>query len=324
MTRPDPRISIVVPCFNYGRYLGDCLRSIFGQVDAPAYEIVVVDDGSTDNTRDVLAEFADPRLTVVHQENGGHAAAINAGLPVTRGAIVARIDPDDRYRPHFLATAWRTLQDHPDAAMVYGRAAMIDGEGRPAGAISSEPHRGDFHGWEFVRLLEKNFICAPTVAARRNAWLAHMPVPRDLAFHDWYFTLLIARDHPVCFVDDVLADYRVHESNHHSAIARNGSEERSVLWLLDRIYATPETDAAREADKIRARRRVYAAHYLDFADKYFGFGMIDDARRCYVAALRERPAWLTRPDVLRRVGATLVGLGLYERAKQAWKAVIQS
>ena len=319
-----PEISVVVPSFNYGRYLGDCLRSIFGQVDAPDYEIVVVDDGSTDDTRDVLAAFADARLTVVRQDNGGHASAINAGLPLTRGAIVARIDPDDRYKPHFLATAWRTLRDHPDAALVYGRAQLIDSLGRPSVLTSSEPHRGDFQGSEFVRLLEKNFICAPTVAARRSAWLAHTPVPDHLAFHDWYFTVLIARDHPVCFVDDVLADYRVHDANHHTAVARNGSEERSVLWLLDRIFATSERDSSVQAAKMRARRRIYAAHYLDFADKYFGFGMKHEARRCYLAALRQRPTWIARPDLVRRFLGTVIGLEAYERAKQTWKAVSHS
>ena len=110
-----PLISVVIPSFNYARFLGDCLSSIFSQVDAPPFEIVLVDDGSTDETAEVLETFADPRLRVVrHDQNRGHVATINEALPLTRGTFIARIDPDDRYRPHFLATVCRILESHPD------------------------------------------------------------------------------------------------------------------------------------------------------------------------------------------------------------------
>src|SRR5262245_50458747 len=97
----QPVLSVVIPCFNYARYLGECLDSIFNQIDAPDFEVIAVNDGSTDETADVLASIRDPRLRVIHNpKNLGHVGTINRGLPLTRGTIVARIDPDDRYRPH--------------------------------------------------------------------------------------------------------------------------------------------------------------------------------------------------------------------------------
>src|SRR6266571_2177447 len=94
-----PLVSFVVPCYNYGRYLPDCLASIFGQEGAHDFEVIVIDDGSTDNTSEVLRSFTDPRMEVIcHSKNLGHVATVNEGLRQARGTFVARIDPDDRYR----------------------------------------------------------------------------------------------------------------------------------------------------------------------------------------------------------------------------------
>jgi glycosyltransferase involved in cell wall biosynthesis len=315
-----PLLSIVIPSFNYARYLPDCLDSIFTQVDPPEFEVVIVDDGSTDHTVDVLRSIQDARVRVVrHERNRGHVVTINEALPLARGAIVARIDPDDRYRPEFMSTVCRLLTAHPDVGLVYGNAAIIDALGHAAGRTSVRPHVGDFKGSEFIPLLERNFICAPTVAARREMWIDALPVPHGLAFNDWYFSLMAARRRPCYFVDQVLAEYRVHGANHHATVSRNRSEERSVLWLLDRLFsqveAVPEADAA----KRRARRGVYAAHYLDFADKYFGFGMTGDARRCYLAAVRHRPSLAGRATVARRLLASLTSRRVYEGVKTALK-----
>ncbi len=315
-----PVFSVVVPTFNYGRYLAECLDSIFAQEGAPSFEVIVFDDGSTDDTREVLSRYTDRRLRIAgHHPNRGHVATINAALSLACGSIVSRIDPDDRYHPRFMATACERLHAHPEAGLVYGRVRIIDEHGRPSGISGEEPHRGDFTGSEFVRLLERNFICAPSVAARREAWLAQLPVPDGLAFHDWYFTLLMSRQAPFHFADRVLADYRVHDANHHARISRDGSEERSVRWLLDRVYAEAEADETLERRKRQARRRVYAAHYLDFANKYFGFGMNAQARRCYLAGVALRPSVGLDPRVLRRLAATLTSRRLYEQAKSLWK-----
>jgi glycosyltransferase involved in cell wall biosynthesis len=313
---PDPLLSIVIPSCNYARYLGDCLTSIFGQQGAPPFEVVLVDDGSTDETPQVLEMHADPRLRVVrHERNRGHIATINEALPMTRGAFVARIDPDDRYRPHFMAEVCRILQAHPDVGFVYARAALIDERGAETGPITAAPHAADFKGSEFLRLLERNFVCAPASAGRREAWLEHVPAPDGLAFNDWYFSLLIARRYPFYFLDDVIADYRVHGANHHSRISKDGSEERSIFWLLDRVFEPSGDGFPFGPDKPEVMRRVYSAHYLDLAEKYFGFGCNADARRCYLAAIRLRPAYLGDPGVARRFGATVLGRRMYERTK---------
>jgi glycosyltransferase involved in cell wall biosynthesis len=319
MTGAPPQISFVVPCYNYGAFLPDCLDSIFGQEGGHTFEIVAVDDGSTDDTPAVLERFADPRLRVIrHAQNQGHVKTITRGLREARGRLVARIDPDDRYRPCFLSETVQPFEAYPEVAFVYGDAALIDAAGQITVPRSDTAHYGrDFKGNEFIPLLVENFVCAPTVIARREAWLAALPVPENLAFNDWYFNLMIARRHDFHYVNKVIAEYRVHDSNHHGKIVRDRSEEPSILRLLDLIFGEAEADPERERAKQRARGRVYAAQYLKLADGYFGFAMNQDARRCYLQAIRHAPRNLLSWTILRRLAATGVKRQRYEQLKRA-------
>ncbi len=314
-----PLVSFVVPCYNYGRYLPDCLSSIFGQEGKYPFEIIAIDDASGDNTLEVLERFKDPRLRVLrHQKNEGHVKTITQGLQEARGSLVARIDPDDRYRSCFLAEVVPLFERHREVAFVYGDAALINSEGRLNCERTDRIHKGRaFKGNEFIALLLDNFVCAPTVIARREAWLETIPVPPDLAFSDWYFNLMIARKHEFCYVNRVLADYRVHASNHHAKVVVNRTEEPSIFFLLARIFSETETTPELERAKQSAHDRVYAAQYLTLANKYFGAGMSTDARRCYLQVIRHAPATLSSPTVMRRLLATYLDQDLYKGLKRA-------
>jgi glycosyltransferase involved in cell wall biosynthesis len=313
----DPHVSFLIPAYNYARYLPDCLNSIFAQAGSVAYEIVIVNDASTDDTRELLARLSDPRVRVLHnQTNQGHARTIEIAIRAARGELIARIDPDDRYRPDFLQLTTPIFLRYPDVGLVYGDAAIIDDVGRITTASCDMMHGGSvFHGNELVALLQDNFICAPTVIARRECWLDALPVPAHLAFNDWYFTVMIARKWNFYFVPSVLAEYRVHGTQHHTRVARDGSEEKSVRWLLDQVYAQPETDASIEQAKQRARGRILASHLVGAAEKYFWFGNYDEARRCYLEAMRADPRQVMKPHILRHLVATWLGKDRYERLK---------
>jgi len=319
----SPTVSFVVPCFDYGRYLGDCLGSIFAQEERVDFEVIVIDDGSTDDTQEVLRSFADSRLRVItHETNRGHVFTINEGLGLARGRFIARIDPDDRYRPCFLSTVLPQFQRYPEVGLVYGNVAVINEQGAVTQARADHVHGNrDHKGNEFLPLLAENFICAPTVIARREVWQEALPIPDGLAFSDWYLTLLMARHHEFYYSDRVIADYRVHAANHHVKIVRDRSEEPSLFRLLDMIFAQREDDAVLQMRKEQNKRRVYGAHYLTLATKYFGCEMDADARRCYWQALRHHPGYVFRADVWRRLGALLLGRGVYERSKVFIKAV---
>jgi glycosyltransferase involved in cell wall biosynthesis len=318
MTPSAPLVSFVVPCYNYGRYLPDCVGSILGQEGDYPFEVIAIDDASSDNTLEVLDRMADERLRILrHEKNEGHVRTISQGLRESRGKYVARVDPDDRYRPHFLSETIPVLERDPEVGFVYGDAALIDSSGRYDRESTDPVHQGrDFTGNEFIPLLVQNFVCAPTVIARREAWLETLPVPPDLAFSDWYFNLMIARRYKFHYSSRVLADYRVHASNHHNKVILNKSEEPSIFYLLDRIFSETERTPELQRQKMAAKGRVYTAQYLTLANKYFGNGMPADARRCYWKAISHSPANLFSPVVLRRLVSTYIDRETYNGFKR--------
>jgi hypothetical protein len=241
---------------------------------------------------------------------------VNEGLSVAMGKFVARIDPDDRYRPNFLKTLLPLFERDPKIGLVYGDAAMIDATGAITAECCPRPHAGKtFSGWALLDILKKNYICAPTAIARREAWQRHLPIWDGLAFNDIYFNMLIARDWDFGYAPDVVADYRIHGTNHHSRITLDKTEEPSLLRVLDWVYAHPEADPNRERRKQAAKREIYAAHYVDLAEKYFGVGYNADARRCYWQAFRRQPSLALNSKPLRHFAATLISRFGYENLK---------
>jgi glycosyltransferase involved in cell wall biosynthesis len=314
----SPLVSFVVPCYNYARYLPDCLGSIFHLRGGYDIEVIAIDDCSQDNTLQILSDFSDPRLKVItHPVNKGHVFTVNEGLEQTRGKYVARIDPDDRYRADFLIETVPKLETLPEIGAAYGDVAVIDDQGRMNCERSDVVHgNADFKGNEFIALLQRNFICAPTLLARREAWMSAWPIPEGLAFNDWYFNIMLARRYEFYYVDKVVAEYRVHGANHHAVIARDRTEEISIIRLLDLVFAEEEEDKLLEEKKRKHRRSIYAMQYLDFADKYFGFEMNRDARRCYWRAFSLNPRLLLRRGLFRRFCASFVKRQRYEACKQ--------
>jgi glycosyltransferase involved in cell wall biosynthesis len=320
MAPPTPVVSFVVQCFNTERFVSDCINSILSQKGSYEWEIIAIDDYSSDRTVQVLESFGDPRLHIIrHEINQGHGPTIGEALQAARGRYVARIDSDDRYRPEFLATVLPIFERHGEVGLVYGDAALIDSAGRQNAERCDRQHGGrDFKGCELIELLQENFICAPTIIARRECFLRQLPVPSHLAFHDWYFTVKIAREVEFYYVDAVLADYRVHAGNMHSSIVLNRTEEPSIMWMLNHVYTSSERTDVLQRQKTKAKGRVYARQYLTLADKYFGAFMNSDARRCYARAIRHQPQFLIQRGVARRFAATLIGRSLYEECKRAW------
>ena len=313
-----PVVSVVVLSYNYGRFLRDCLDSILRQDGGIPLEVIVVDDASTDDSAAIAASYGPPVRLIRHAANQGHAATVTDGLRAARGAYVARIDCDDRYHPEFLRRTVPCFTRHPSVGLVYGDAAIINEDGAVTSARDDIRHGGRaFVGDEYPALLERNFICAPTVIARREAWLAALPIPPHLVFHDWYFTLLIARRYDLCYLPELLADYRVHPANYHARITREKTEETSIRWLLDHCFSMPERTPAQEARKRAVRHRVYGTQALSLADKYFGCRLWRDARRCYFTACRHRPGLLLRAAVLRRLFGTVMGPQTYAWSKAA-------
>jgi glycosyltransferase involved in cell wall biosynthesis len=327
---PHPLVSVVVPCHNYGRFLGECLESVLIQRCAESdLEIIVVDDGSTDETAAVAGDFARHGVQLItHPANRGLVATLNSGLGAARGKYVARIDADDRYRAGFVQETVSILEREADIGLVYGDVASCDETGRIhedpySGIASHQRHDGrDAAGDEFLALMTDYVVPAPTIMMRAALLRGALPIPAWFEWPaptDWYLTLKIAQQSPVYYRARTLADYRVHPANMHRAPDPcDGRQERTVLRALDELFGAPD-----RAAQIRVRRRTYAHAYANEADRYFGAGRWPDARRCYWRAAALRPRRALQPAWIRRLVATYIGPPAYSRIKQAWTGIGQ-
>ena len=309
------QIGVFIQAYNTAQYVEECVASVLGQRGTYSLDVLVIDDASTDDTVARVAAFNDPRVRLIrHTVNHGAIATANEGYTTVNGWALVRLDSDDRLRPDFLELTVPRLLADESAGLVYGDIATIDQNGvvtSDGGLVerNGRPEIGD----EFFPLLLQNFVPAPGTLVRRSALLPLLPIPSEYRFLDWYLTTGIAETWRTIFVDRVVADYRIHGSNMHRAMILDRSGERTSLAVLDRLFG----NAARTEEKRQHRQSVYASHYLTYAEKYFGVGMNDDARRCYWAAIERRPSLAFNAGIARRFAATVIGRGLYERAKRA-------
>jgi glycosyltransferase involved in cell wall biosynthesis/SAM-dependent methyltransferase len=218
-------VTIVIPCYQQGRFLAAAIKSALGQTH-PGVEVIVVDDGSTDETAEVAK--AHP-VTLLQQENAGLSAARNAGLAEATTEYVAFLDADDLLRPGAIATGLAVFRDRPEAAFVAGQHVEIDADGQLIGAVQKVPLTGD----PYLAFLRGNLIgMHATVLYRRSAVVAAGGFDTSLAAcEDYDLYLRLARRWPVVQHDEVVADYRRHDAN----MTNNPSFMLSeVLGLLHR------------------------------------------------------------------------------------------
>ncbi len=125
-----PKFSVIVPTYNYGPFLGKAVESVLGQT-YPDFELVIVDDGSTDQTRELVAGYTDPRVKYLYQENRGLPAARNTGIRAAQGEIFAFLDADDRFHPQKLEMHLAFLESHPQVGVSYNHRILVDSYDNP-------------------------------------------------------------------------------------------------------------------------------------------------------------------------------------------------
>ena len=210
-------VSIVIDNYNYGRYLPTAIDSALAQRGS-AVDVVVVDDGSTDGSRAILARYGE-RITTVLKPNGGQASAFNAALPHCRGDVVMFLDADDALLPDAAATVLRAFTETPRLVKVQFRLAVIDGDGRPTGEVKPPEHVCPPNGvvWreELTFPFDLVWMATSANAFSAGALARVMPIPegefRDSA--DWYLQHLVPLLGPVASLPAVCAHYRVHGGN---------------------------------------------------------------------------------------------------------------
>jgi glycosyltransferase involved in cell wall biosynthesis len=322
-----PSVSVVIPCYNYGRYLHECVKSIITQ-DGVDVDVLIVDDASTDDSAAVAAAIAagDGRVRLMcHEVNKGHIATYNDGLAEARGTYVTLVSADDRLTPGCLARATSLMERYPSVGLTYGFAANFSDDHLPS--ARTEPVNWILwpgHNWvRHCCKTGRNVLRSPEAVMRTSilqkigGYRSDLPHAAD--FEMW---LRAAATADVGFVGGAdQAYYRLHSSNMHHTSFNVLLDMEQRLKCFDVLFRDwPQSDSLRDqVHRTLAREAVghgISAFARNQADRELIDGYARFARQTW-PAIEQAAGW----RVLRRLQAgrgrttTPSGLGLASRER---------
>jgi glycosyltransferase involved in cell wall biosynthesis len=269
-----PRVSVIIPTYNRSKLLRVAVESALAQT-YPNIEVIVVDDGSTDDTAAVMAQYAGQAI-YLKQANQDVAAARNTGIRTASGEYLTFLDDDDMILRTKIERQVQVLTSHPRVGLVHCRFYHIDEDGDllskigplPAGAVLKE-------------LLCRNFIWAGAPLVRRRCLeqvgLFDEGIPAICA--DWDMWLRIAQaGYPFACVQEPLGAYRVQRD---SMLANVAKLEQAILAIFDKVFANPQLPA----DVAAVKAQAYGMWRFWISWRYYAAGRWGDARRNLAEAL---------------------------------------
>lgn len=277
----EKSISLVVPTFNHGNYIRETILSATRQT-RPSFEIIVIDDGSTDGTEGVVREFE--RVRYIRQENGGVSAARNRGVAESTGDLIAFLDADDTWEPTKLEKQVAKFAEDPEIGLVHCGMREFDSET----GETIELHLDGGEGWvaEELALWEKPVIIGPggSIMVRRDVFEEVGGFDTELKNgEDWEFCFRVAMKYKVGFVPEALVNYRNHGANTTKNVAEM---ERSTLKAWAKVFSSDD-------ERIRRlRRRSYGNLHKVLAGSYLHNREYGGFARNVLKSLWYRPSYV--------------------------------
>lgn len=271
------RASIVITAFNYGNYVGDAINSCLQQT-YPDIEIIVVDDGSTDDTRSVCESFGD-RIVYIYQQNRGVSAARNTGLKDISGEFVTFLDADDMLPPGSISARADIFAKDPTLVMVRGEAVSLENydPSKPASGTGKLYVTDRFHeDLIFGRFPSSGLLRSET--ARRFQFPENLTNGEDLAYY-----IKVSYGNRVCVTDDLVLLIRRHDgslSHNLEKMRKQGTQ----------IISTIMDDPYYEGKLEYLRKEFTSRRYLSLSRSMFVAGDDRSAVRYYCDAIRANPA----------------------------------
>ena len=281
MAPETPRVSVIIPTHNRRNLLCAAIDSVLAQT-YPEIEIIVVDDGSTDDTTDAMAQYVG-RIVYLRQTNQGVAATRNAGIWAATGEYLTFLDDDDLMLPTKVERQVQLLASHPDAGLVHCRFHHVDRDGNVLHKVGVLPQ-----GHVLKPLLCRNFVWMGAPMVRRQCieqvglFDEHIPA----ACADWDMWLRIAQaGYPFACVQEPLGAYRVQQG---SMLANVGELESAVLAVLHKVYTNPYCPV----DALAIKAQAYGTWLFWISCRYHAARRWDDAQRNLIKALDVYPELL--------------------------------
>lgn len=262
-------VSVIIPAYNQGHYLAKTIQSVLDQ-NYPHLEILVIDDGSTDNTAVVARGFSDPRVRYIYQDNRGLSGARNTGVQHAHGQYLSYLDSDDLFLPEKLSLLVAAIQDNPGAGFAAGQAIPIDEHDRPIGKIFDTPLPEDPEKLLLWNPLHVGSVLVSSEWQQRAGFFDETL----RSYEDWDMWLRLASlGCPMVYVDQPVSLYRFHREQ----MTRIGRQmTQATFSVLDKIFSKPDLPASWRAmhdlaysnANLRAMAQAYQAQDYSQAQHY--------------------------------------------------------
>ena len=290
-----PKVDVIIPAYNAAKYLPIAIESVVAQTFED-WRILLIDDGSTDNTVEVIAPFLrqlGPKLQYIHQQNKGLPAARNTAIRNSSAEFLALLDADDVWLPRRLSESLKRFENHPQVGLTYGFNDRIDQEGRIVDRFDRPQKHGEGRIARYIYMRKVDLNC-PTITFRRKCIDEVGLFDESLrATEDRDMCLRIALRYEVGLVPEVIAHYRMSPS---SMSTDTGRMLQAQLQFIEKHYGAPGCG-------IIARQIALSQIYKIRADALNAKGQ---RRRALMSSLRALAIFPLGMDNIRTVGSSLL------------------
>lgn len=294
-----PEISVIIPTYNRCDLLDKTIGSVLAQTFTD-YELLVIDDGSTDNTATLMQGYCaryPERIKYAYQPNAGESVARQHGVDISQGALLAFLDSDDLWLPDKLQAQYRFLQQHPNAAYVYCWASLIDKEGMDV----KWPVLGSLQTPEtfsLEQLIQGNFIVGPgsTLLLRRAAYNQCGGFNPEIQFaEDWDLCLRLGVEHAFGCICEPLVQVRLYARGWHQRRENLPRMLRDHLLLVESFFAIPKVSQSMPG---RIKSIALANRYANAGFAHIVYGEITEGTTCLSKAGELAPEQWGMPEKL--------------------------
>jgi glycosyltransferase involved in cell wall biosynthesis len=295
-----PRVSVIIPTYNRAHLIGEAIDSVLAQTYRD-FEVILVDDGSTDNTRDVLRKY-DGQITYLYQDTQGRSKARNTGIGMATGEYIAFLDSDDVWLPHKLERQVPLLDADLAIGLIHSFTEVIDEHGRLLPEATSSRlvayDKALKKGYTYEAMSGHCLMFLSTVFIRRECLEAVGPFDPDIpAFEDWDLYLRVALKYRIATIPEPLVRFRIHKG--HTSL------EEFVEGRIRTAHKHLALLSSRPLPGIN-KRRTCRNLYLNLASAHYIGGQFDQCRHSTLQAARIDPLVLARPDVARHLLLSLL------------------
>jgi len=277
-----PVVSVIMPTYNYGRFISRAIDSVLSQTYSD-FELIIIDDGSEDDTTKIVQQFHDMRIKYYRQENQGPSRARNAGIAQAQGEYLAFIDADDEWLPYNLSYQVTALANDHRVGMVYGHCVYVDASGQILRTV-----KGKAHGKLFIPMLRENIIGgSPSIVVVRASCFRQIGGFAPLLYgnEDWHMWLRIAFRWEIGVVDHIVA--RI--TDHSSSASKN---KQMMMQDTARMLSLLHSELDKQVSP-RVWHRAWSYASMGAGHFYALRGEFDPARRAFWDGVRHDPTNLS-------------------------------